>query len=244
MLDFGLTFNQDGPGSVSTFYSVVNSYKTFQYLWFQKKFNNFTSSLLFLNNGLQGGTVGDSDTYFSQTMGGRFSLNLDPVTINSNLDYQGGKLQSSGRTSASLLSLDINYKLSGGTVATIGAELISGNDQVNPDSKNKAFNPFYGTNHKFNGLMDYFFVGNHINNVGLQDFYLQFKTGKKWSLNSQLHFFFTEEDMVDPTSSLSSESTDSNLGTEIDLVLGNKISEGVNFQLGYSHMFATESMNF
>ena len=243
-LDLGLAFNQDAPRSVSTFYTVDRSYKTFQYLWFQKKTDKLTSSLLFLNNGLQGGDQTDADTYFSQTMGGRFSLNLDPVIINSNLFYQGGKLQSGGKTSASLVSLDLNYNLNGGSVATVGAELISGNDQVNPASKNKAFNPFYGTNHKFNGLMDYFFVGNHINNVGLRDFYLQFKTGKKWRLTSQLHFFLTEEDLIDPTSSQSSAAADSYLGTEIDLVVTHDISEGVNLQLGYSQMFATESMEY
>ncbi len=32
-----------------------------------------------------------------------------------------------------------------------------------------AFTPLYGTNHKFNGWMDYFYVGNHGSSIGLQD---------------------------------------------------------------------------
>ena len=35
--------------------------------------------------------------------------------------------------------------------------------------ENNSFTPFYGTNHKFNGHMDYFYVGNHIGNVGLRE---------------------------------------------------------------------------
>jgi hypothetical protein len=41
-----------------------------------------------------------------------------------------------------------------------GFELLSGTDLQEPD-KNSAFTPWFGTNHRFNGHMDYFYVGNH-----------------------------------------------------------------------------------
>ena len=52
----------------------------------------------------------------------------------------------------------------------------SRNDYNGDASENKAFTPFYGTNHKFNGFMDYFHVGNHANSVGLIDIYTKVKT--------------------------------------------------------------------
>jgi hypothetical protein len=33
----------------------------------------------------------------------------------------------------------------------------------------KSFNSLYGTNHKFNGWVDYFYVGNHAESIGLVD---------------------------------------------------------------------------
>jgi hypothetical protein len=54
-----------------------------------------------------------------------------------------------------------------------GYEYLSGNS-YNKTDKVYAFEPFYGTNHKFNGFMDYFYVGNHINSVGLHDAWLKY----------------------------------------------------------------------
>ena len=238
--DVGLAYNQDGPRSISTFYSVANSYKAFQYVWFRKTFDEFSGSLLFLNNGLQGGDASDFDTYFSQTIGGRFSWANSPFTANLNAYYQTGKLpDGTTEINASLIGLDLGYKLTESSTATLGVELISGNNQVDPDSKSQAFNPFYGTNHKFNGLMDYFFVGNHINNVGLRDFYVQVKSGKRFKIIPQLHFFLTEGDLMDPSDS---QAADSFLGTELDVVFNYKVSDQINLQGGYSQMFASESM--
>lgn len=56
--------------------------------------------------------------------------------------------------------------------------------------KNYAFNPLYGTNHAFNGHMDYFYVGNHINSVGLNDVYLKYAYKKeKFGFTGHLHYF-------------------------------------------------------
>jgi hypothetical protein len=35
---------------------------------------------------------------------------------------------------------------------------------------------------------------------------------------------------------------DTTLGTEIDVSFGYKIADNINFQVGYSHMFATDTM--
>ncbi|MEM7380551.1 MAG: hypothetical protein AAF361_05060 [Bacteroidota bacterium] len=139
--------------------------------------------------------------------------------------------------SAYLLALEGNYKIFPNCSLILGGELISGNDNGSPsDGKNKAFSPFYGTNHKFNGLMDYFFVGNHANNVGLLDIYVGsvISLGEKTSLNARIHNFSTAADL--PTSD------SRQLALEADVVLNYNFKKDINIQAGYSHLFASDGM--
>lgn len=63
--------------------------------------------------------------------------------------------------------------------AALGYEFLSGKDQNDISTDFKSFTPLFGTNHGFNGFMDYFFVGNHQNNVGLGEAYLKLSYAKK-----------------------------------------------------------------
>ncbi|MDN5210596.1 alginate export family protein [Fulvivirgaceae bacterium BMA12] len=240
-VDLGLAFNQNGPQSTTSFYSVPNSYKTLQYLWAHKNMEKFTGSFLFLNNGLQGGDPDDYKTYFSQTIGSR--LGFKDSRFNSHLAfyYQTGKEPTNEtKINATLASFDVRYMITDKTSALVGVELISGNDEVSPNGKNNAFNPFYGTNHKFNGLMDYFYVGNHANSVGLQDFLFQVKSKvAKVNATFDLHLFFSEGEVMDTQENVG---MDKYLGTEVDVVFDYNFSKLINFKLGYSQMFGSETM--
>lgn len=109
------------------------------------------------------------------------------------------------------------------------------------DYINNSFNPFFGTNHKFNGFMDYFFVGNHLNTVGLSDFFASVSAKHK-STNLQLtgHFFSAANDVLAANST--TEIMKKYLGTEIDLTVTYKVNEMTSFTAGYSQMFGTETM--
>ena len=86
--------------------------------------------------------------------------------------------------------------------------------------------------------MDYFYVGNHVGNVGLQDIYGGLNYGKdKWSFATAIHMFSSAADLYSGT-----EKQDKYLGTEVDLSVGYKYSSNVMLKAGYSHMFATDSM--
>ncbi|MDN5202304.1 alginate export family protein [Fulvivirgaceae bacterium BMA10] len=238
-VDLGLAFNQNGPQLNSTFYSVPNNYKALQYLRVHKKFNNTNASLLFLNNGRQGGTPTDANTYFSQTAGIFFKHLNGSLRPEGSLYYQFGD-EADGVTEISALQykLSLDYLLSDKVTITGGFEHLSGNSQTNPDSKNKAFNPFYGTNHMHNGLIDYFYVGNHINSVGLEDIFLKLKlnTGKGIFL-PQLHFFSANGEVMDDATT---NGMDKYLGTELDLVFSKALAKDMNLQIGYSQMFGTD----
>lgn len=193
-----------------------------------------------MNNGLQYIDETDSDnndTRYSQTIGSHLKFGKGAFGLQSNLFYQFGKDKSDNDLSAYLIGLETSYKISQKTKLGLGFELQSGNDNGSPSNgDNKAFTPFYGTNHKFNGLMDYFYVGNHSNNVGLADIYLSsnFTLNSKSSLNIAFHNFSAAADLPG--------SDDKQLGNELDLVYSNKIQKYVTLKAGYSHMFASDGM--
>ncbi|MGL4346933.1 MAG: hypothetical protein ACRCR9_02470, partial [Chitinophagaceae bacterium] len=68
---------------------------------------------------------------------------------------------------------ELYYNVKGFTILA-GFEFLSGNKTNLTGNTSYAFNPFYGTNHKFNGFMDYLYVGRYMNRCGLWDTYFTF----------------------------------------------------------------------
>ncbi|WP_372775279.1 hypothetical protein [Mangrovibacterium sp.] len=227
-LHFGLAHNENSNPD-DNLYDGNDAYKNLQFLWFNKKWDKASLSLLALNNGVPV-TVDDSqEVKYSQTLGGYGTFAIGSVNFATNAYLQTGKSTSDIDISAYNLLLEASVKQG----FTLGFERLSGTSH--DDTKNKSFTPLYGTNHKFNGFMDYFYVGSHINNVGLDDFYLKYSFKKdKWNWDAHLHYFAAAADISDEDSK--------GLGTEIDLQASYKISPEVNFSFGYSMLFGTDSM--
>jgi hypothetical protein len=238
-LHFGGAYNQDKE-SLTGNILTTNTYKSLQYLWVHKDWEKLSASFLFLNNGLQYVDEMDenkNETRYSQTGGVHIKAKVNKFIFSSNLYYQFGKDVSNNDLSAYLLALEVNYPATENLNIGLGGELQSGNDYGIPtNGENKAFNPLYGTNHKFNGVMDYFYVGNHSNNVGLMDLYgnVKYSINKKANINLALHQFFAPVKIDDGVSK--------NLGFEMDLVTSQKISEYVSVQAGYSQYFASKGI--
>ncbi len=243
-IDLGLAFSQDyddpsGFQSVGTAYNTTGffTYKTMQYLYLKQNWKNLSGSLLLLNNGFQNfeadGTTPDGISNL-QTFGTHLDYKIENFGAVMNAFFQTGERQGAVKVEgAHLLGLDFNYKTSDKVTLGAGMEMISGND-AGIDNKTGAFFPLYGTNHKFNGFMDYFYVGNHANSVGLFDVHVSanFKIGEKSSLMLKLLNFSGDEALP---------SGEKSLGTELDLVLSHAF-KGYSLQLGYSQMFASDGM--
>ncbi len=232
-LDIGVAFNQESERLINNIYTL-GSYKTFQYLWYNRFIGKVNTSILFLNNGMQ--NVADEKVRYSQTIGTHVKFNMGKkLNASGNLFYQTGKAVNNTNLSAYLIGLDMNYLVTDKSKITLGAEIQSGTD-YDKTNKNNSFSPFYGTNHKFNGLMDYFYVGNHFNSVGLLDFYAKFNTklGKKSNLNIALHNFSAQAEIANNVSK--------QLGTELDLVYRYNLMQDINLSAGFSQMFASEGM--
>ncbi|MEM7550485.1 MAG: alginate export family protein [Bacteroidota bacterium] len=239
-IESGFGFNQNNESLTGTVLTVPNNYKAIQYLWLHRDWSNFKASFLFLNHGVQFIDLVDSsntDTRYSQTAGTHLIYDKDKFELLSNLYYQFGKDVNANDLNAYLLSLNANYRLSKTWNVGLGIELISGNGEAFiSNGSNDAFNPFFGTNHKFNGLMDYFFVGNHINNVGLLD--LNAKANLNLDMVSSgiiaIHNFSAEANIPGNNSK--------QLASEIDIVYSRKINKDATLNLGYSHLFETNGL--
>lgn len=238
----GFAFNQDSERRVNTIYTV-NSYKTMQFLWYNYRTANTGLSLLFLNNGIQ--HTADK-TVFSQTTGGRITQKIGAVDLAGSAYLQTGRDAANRKLSAFYLAAEGGTALSEKFRAALGFEYLSGTDFVNINNNaatNRSFTPLFGTNHAFNGHMDYFYVGNHLNNVGLINPYIhtQFTQGK-FILMGHFHLFYADGLLpidIDPD-----QKRGASLGSEIDLIAGYTFSPTISLRVGYSHMFPTDNLEF
>jgi len=216
--------------------SAVKNPKAFQYLWLHKSFGNLSASILSLNNGVKGvNEKGEESINYSQTIGTRTGYKSGKFSAFLNLYYQGGVTSKNVKINANLIGLDLGYKLNSNVSLGLGFEQQSGNDMKDPNDEQNAFAPLYGTNHKFNGHMDYFYVGNHGGSVGLRDLF--FKLGykkNKLGVGAHVHYFMAANNMLNDL--------DAALGTEVDLSLSYPLAKGVGFKMGYSQMLGTDSM--
>jgi len=234
-LDLGIAYNQDKEALFENIYTISGNYKALQYAWFHKDWNKVNASFLLLNNGLQ--NVDEEEIRYSQTLGTNLKIKAsENLTIDANAYLQTGKDVLDNDLSASLLGLDLGYKASSKLNLGLGLEIQSGNDYNGDAGENNAFTPFYGTNHKFNGFMDYFYVGNHVNSVGLVDIYAKISTslGEKSNLTAFIHNFSSQGEI--------SANVDKGLGTELDLVYSHKFNNDISIGAGYSQMFASEGL--
>ncbi len=246
-LDVGLAYNQDAwlyePIKLNgNFYnhSLTNNYKTMQFAHFNIKREGGKFSALVHNDGRQ--LAVDSSMAYRQTYAVLGNKKFGDITLAGEFYYQGGKNETGMDVSAILASLYATFKTSV-TPITIGGEYLTGtsaDDAANNEFK--SFAPLYGTNHKFYGYMDYFYVGNGHANKGLVDLNLKtnFKFGEKTNLVANVHYFMSPVDIADPNDA--AQTISSSLGTEIDLIYIQKLHKSVNLKVGYSQMFATESM--
>lgn len=245
-LDVGLAYNQNWrpePSWLSqNFYdhSVTNNYKTMQFARFEKKSATGNLVALIHNDGRQ--VASDSSMAYRQTYALIADKKLGGVKLSSELYYQGGKNGNAQKVNAFLASLYATFTTRI-TPLTIGGEYLSGtSNAAAADNKDNAFAPLYGTNHKFYGLMDYFYVGNPHDNRGLVDLNIKtaFRVSDKAKLMAQLHHFLSPVEIPDPANT--SQALTRSLGTEIDLVYLVQLHEAVKLHVGYSQMFATGSL--
>lgn len=210
--------------------------KSLQILHYQyQNDNKFQFSTIALNSVLQNSATGTH--YDMLTIGVNTKKYFENFGVFGSFYYQAGKNTLAQSKSAYQFSINADFILNKKMNAVLGTEWLSGRDYDTQSNDNKSFSPFYGTNHKFNGYMDYFFVGNHFNGFGLKDYYLKSTTkfGNKSVLNANVHAFATAGKIAPQAKSY--------LGTELDMVFVHKFSPEFTFFVGQSFIFASDTMH-
>jgi hypothetical protein len=243
-LDVAIAYNANGETDIATPYTVAN-YKAMQYAWYHTELGKINMSLLFLNTGYENKLTAPIPTPlpelkvdYMQTFG--TYMNTKGKSWDGNLWFYGqtGK-GNTYNVSAYDAAINFNYALTDKFKAGLGYEFLSGKSQANTSTDIKSFNPIFGTNHGLNGYMDYFYVGNHKNSVGLQDAFLKFGYAvNKWQFALLPHVFNAANTVLDANGNEMSNY----LGTEVDFTMGYSVHKYVNITGGYSQMFATDTM--
>lgn len=204
--------------------SALFSYRDMVFVRANSKGEKLNVSFLGLVNTFQDSNVDGSNKSSLITAGIHADYKLGALTLTSNLFIQEGeRLGGVDVKGAYLASLAAAYKLTDKSALIATVERISGRN-----SETAAFFPLYGTNHAFNGLIDRFYVGNHGNAGGLNDFQLSYKTKISGVALTVAGHYFTEQSDLDGMGN--------DLGSEIDIVLAKKFKE-FTVVGGYSHFF-------
>lgn len=244
LLHLILAFNQNDERVIGgTYYQPgAQPYKSMQTLWYAHTGEQFRVSALAMNIGLEGGTEARAETRYQQTFGVNLGVRPDRVwDLSGAFYYQTGRTAADVSISAWMAALRANIHATEDLSFLIGSDYLSGDDRGSADFE--AFNPLYGTHHKFYGAMDYFYASPFANrlNPGLWDNYagLDVAVTPRLNLGATDHYFSITSDLQSRTGTLSK-----GLGTEVDLQLSWKLMKDVNLMAGYSFMFGTETMDY
>lgn len=224
------------------YFAGEQPYKRMQTLWYQyNNRNNFTASLIALNLGFESGraaTINDAaiaKTSYMQTWGTNLSYKFDELSLFGTFYYQSGKNKAEKDVSSYMWALKGSYVINPKVSLTAGFDYLSGQDN---SDKSTAFDPLYGTHHKFYGSMDYFYASAYPG-YGLFDKHVSLivKPINKLTLDFTYHHFSSTQDIV------VDESTKKALGSEIDFTFTYAIRPYVTLQGGYSTMFGTDAFS-
>lgn len=242
---FGGGYNQNEMANGKIDYTIANQYQNAQLARFEQQIGGLNLSLLFWNEGRQNIALPDKPVFFRQTFGiPTLAYKLKNTMISAYYYQQtgknpGGKEVSAFDVSAKVVhSLALNAEKGQKLGIAAGFEMLSGTP-TNETEKSRSFAPLYGTNHAHNGFMDLFYVGNHDNSVGLNDFYtkLRYDFNPKHFIQTDFHWFNAQATVFGPAN----EELNGHLGKEIDFSAGYIISPAFSIQAGYSHYLPTDT---
>jgi len=238
-LDLGFAVNANAENLVAPTTPYTTNYKALQYAWYHTKLAKLDMSLLLLNTGYQfAKTPTDLKVNYKQTFGTYLNYKEKSWDANLSLYGQSGK-SNDKKVNAYNVGVNFAYAVTDKFKAGLGYEFLTGKDQDDSSSDFKSFTPLFGTNHGFNGFMDYFYVGNHQNSVGLSDVFLKLNYNQnKWQFTLMPHVFSAPNTVLDA----SNAKMDSYLGTEIDFTAGYAIQKDIVATAGYSQMFGSSTL--
>ncbi len=227
IINLGLTYNAESKNNNLL---SEDKYKTYDFIHYQFHSQNFRASSIAV---ITGKTI--SDTTETVALKG---------TYGSNLNYKSGKFNAhiaayyqhnlndlAGKNSAYCFSVYAEQKLIDKLSAGLGLDYLSGNDATTTSDTDHQFDILYGRRHSYYGYMDYFST---IPDQGLADYMTKLTYKPAKAINVQLHYHYFRLAADRYSSESPSETTNRNLGQELDLKIKSKIHQLATLELGYS----------
>ncbi len=238
-LDAGGAFNQEKEALFATHYGL-NNYKVLGFVWAQKQLSEGLSlGGMHVSDGFQRpDSIGG--VYFRHTYGLDLNYQREAWQFTGALYRQSGEHASGKQIGAYMGVAEATYSINPFKI-TAGTNYLSG--MAGHENRIRTFNTLYATNHKFYGFMDYFInIPADTRMGGLQNHFLKttYAAGKKCNLSLDYHYFALAQNLAFSDTQSGTESR--YLGSELDAVLHYRHSDGVQFFVGYSTLFAGASM--
>ena len=228
----GSAYNNAGDVNFEGITPYTLTYKTLNFVRAERSAGPLALSAIWINDGFQGGETGAVTRSFRNTVG----LNLWPADPAASTDYrltgyyQFGRDRGGRSLNAYLLALSVRQRLTETFALKIGGDLYSGSENDLAAGKSRTFNKLYGTNHVFNGSMEYW---RNLPAQGLMDIYAgaTARFTPKFNLDLTYHYFATAREF-EPQAGKA-------LGSEIDLTANYAVSDLLVVQGGWSSYFTT-----
>lgn len=249
--DLGYAYNNNQTNPLTSEYEYGNDfYRNMLFLWVSGDIRpaGLTLSGLAVREGFQetkkemgeDNTTVISTTYLNHyryTYGANIGFNKKNFPLSAGLSAYGqsGETKNGIDLSAFMLALKLDYKIIKPLTFTLGGDWYSGTSaSVDPKKKTNTFMGLYGSNHRFNGAIDYWTptsapVG------GLIDLYLQakYKINDKIDASGGFRTFRLAKEIA-------ADNGDKGLGHEIDVDLSYKFCKIALIKGGYSCYFCTD----
>lgn len=228
----GTAWNNAGD-STQYLSAYTKTYKSLVFLWLTHPIGKVTASAIAVNESFEKGNEPTIRTVYRNTIGTNIGLknSLIPLSFLFSAYYQFGHDNSQKDLNAYLLALKLEQQLSQIWTVHAGGDWFSGSNTKTTSSKSHTFNKLYGTNHAFNGSIEYW--GN-IPSQGLTDLYggISARFSPKFDIDFTFHKFSTSKSI--------SENVGKNIGSEIDITANYNLSKEFSLQGGWSGYFVTK----
>jgi hypothetical protein len=224
---FGSAYNNAGETNFQPLAPYTTSYKTLNFIRAEKNLGLLSASALWINDSYESGTEGNLTTSYRNTAGANLWLTdkKKPFSLSATAYYQFGHDKANNALNAWLLAIKAEQKLNDKYSLQLGGDLYSGSANDIDAGKNNTFNKLYGTNHAFNGSIEYW---RNLPQQGLVDVFagVTAKLLPKFDLNLTYHNFATQK-AIDAAGT-------KDLGSEIDITANYTVNDQFAIQGGWS----------
>lgn len=237
LVHLGLAYNNNTSELSESYYKPGMKYRYLGYLRFEKSINRkFTLSAMAVDEGVQTLTDGAYGTKCSMdhayTWGGNLKWESPSLSALATVYTQSGTTAGGLQLNSLLLAANASYSIYPKVRIKAGCDYFPGASQKEANVY-ASFKKLYGTEHAFNGSMDYWSV---LPYQGLINYYggATVKLHKQTDVEGMFHLFRTESEVISD-----GLAKGKSLGAEIDLCLSYKLNKWSNLKGGWSCYFTT-----